>query len=62
MDHVVNVLVDTGLSKREYFAALAMQGLISNAPEGNLHNYAHGAPLAVAWADALIEELNKPQP
>ena len=47
-----------GLSKREYFASLAMQGLCANAeigtdPERTI------AWLAVRQADALIEALNK---
>lgn len=49
-----------GLTKREYFAAMAMQGLISNAPNGNLGNYTEGCELATKWADTLIIELNKP--
>lgn len=47
-----------GLTKREYFAALAMQGM-----------YAHGnwikeeiPPYAVRAADALIAELSKEKP
>ena len=40
-----------GLSKREYFAAMALQGLLA----ANRHN----VELAVYYADALINELNK---
>lgn len=47
-----------GLTKLEYFAGLAMQALITNAPEGNLGNSKEGAPLAVQWANSLIEALN----
>lgn len=51
--------VGRGLTKREYFAAMAMQGLIANSkttPElGRVEIVRH----AVAHADALIEELNK---
>lgn len=45
----------TGLTKREYFAAMAMQGLatLDGTPEGYIAKY------AVKHADALIEELNK---
>lgn len=43
------------LTKREYFAAIAMQGLISSN-QLPPHQY---ATLAVAQADKLIEELNK---
>lgn len=45
-----------GLTKREYFAALAMQSLCNNH-----HGYYPEvvAERAVLAADALIEELNK---
>lgn len=50
---------DPGLTKREYFAALAMQGMMANAthlqevePEEWLDN-------AVSIANALIEALNR---
>jgi len=46
-----------GITKREYFAAMALQGLlpteISNSIEEDVKN-------AVKLADLLIEELNKP--
>jgi len=44
-----------GLTKRELFAAMAMQGLLSN-PEVRYKNIAIDS---VEIADALIEELNK---
>lgn len=48
-----------GLTKREYFAALALQGLLSSAPvEANL-NVKGYAEASVKLSDALIEELNK---
>ena len=53
-----------GLSKREHFAGLAMQGFASG-PEYGRHGHRghHGAEdvagLAVAWADALLAELEK---
>lgn len=47
-----------GLTKHEYFAAMAMQGLIAN---GNLHAY-NCAAESVEFANALIEALNaKPE-
>lgn len=46
-----------GLTKREYFAAMAMQGLIMMNGEGHLHF--EGSEVAVKIADALINELNK---
>lgn len=45
-----------GLTKREYFAAMALQGLLAdgtNAFESEEIRY------AVAFADALIEALNR---
>lgn len=48
-----------GLTKREYFAAMAMQGLISNCYYGHpMTNEVH-AKEAVLLADKLIEALNK---
>jgi hypothetical protein len=57
----------SGLTKREYFAAMAMQGILAN-----LHTYEKGkysregvqvtpsaTLLAVDLSDALISELNK---
>lgn len=58
-----------GLTKREYFAAMAMQGILATTP----HDYSDGrynvnggylchesvAKDAVECADALIEALNK---
>lgn len=44
-----------GLTKREYFAGLAMQGLIIESVDG-LEDI---APLAVQHADALLAELEK---
>lgn len=45
-----------GLTKRELFAARAMQGLLTNA--GIVDCYDKIAGLAVNHADALIERLN----
>lgn len=47
-----------GLSKREYFAALAMQGL-RNSDLDNSQPYIGTARAAVKFADALIEALNE---
>lgn len=46
-----------GLTKREYFAAMAMQGILSNASRIKEEN--HWCKFAVIYADALIEALNK---
>lgn len=51
-----------GLTKREYFAAMAMQGLIaSTLPVTDLsEEMYHGIPImAVFTADKLIEALNR---
>lgn len=45
-----------GLTKREYFAAMAMQGLCAK-PTG-LDTFSDRAQRAVQSADALIEALN----
>lgn len=51
-----------GLTKREYFAALAMQGLLagSNWP-GVVIGPCQIADHAVEFADALLAELDKPK-
>ena len=46
-----------GLTKREYFAALAMQGLLSHP--GTQATVDHVAQYSVQMADALIAELSK---
>ncbi len=51
-----------GVSIRENFAALAMQGIVSNAQMIDTANWDWLAKASVAAADALIAELNKTQP
>ena len=46
------------LTKREYFAAMAMQGVLANSSLNT--SLADDGKIAVAAADALIAELNKP--
>jgi hypothetical protein len=47
---------EKGLSKREYFAAMAMQALVTR----DVHSIReHAAHQSVLYADALIKELNK---
>ena len=49
-----------GLTKREYFAAMAMQGILANNEEGNTQwDYAVIGKHSVLAADAFIEQLNK---
>jgi len=47
-----------GLTKREFFAAIAMQGIITNK-DGLDIKIEYIVESAVDAADALIEELNK---
>ena len=58
-----NQYLQVGLTKREYFAAMAMQGIASN--RGNSENAktdsAWIAEASVLLADALINALNKPE-
>ncbi len=47
---------EKGLSKREYFAAMAMQALVTRGVHSIKEN---AADQSVLYADALIEALNK---
>jgi hypothetical protein len=48
-----------GLTKREYFAALAMQGLIACQHDGFTGDEIAVVTRAVRYADALLAELDK---
>lgn len=48
-----------GLTKREYFAALAMQGMLAYGNEKESYDPMRVPDKAVEIADALIQELNK---
>lgn len=48
-----------GLTKRELFAAMAMQGLCANSIHGSHHSFENTAREAVQYADALLKELGK---
>jgi hypothetical protein len=48
-----------GLTKREYFAAMALQGLLANSFRSPTSYIESNAEYAVNYADALIAELNK---
>lgn len=58
-----------GLTKREYFAAMALSGYMSIHSNQGSHNMVGGkefdaktaAECAVAYADALLAELEKPR-
>jgi len=47
-----------GLTKREYFAAMAMQGICANSSLAERSSYNSFAEWSVQQADALIEALN----
>ena len=51
-----NIYKSNGLTKREYFAVMALQGMLAKYGSDYQVN---NAKEAVYWADALIEELNK---
>jgi hypothetical protein len=53
-----NYINYTGLTKREYFASMALQGIIANK-DGLDIKIERIVESAVDTADALIEELNK---
>jgi hypothetical protein len=48
-----------GLTKREYFAAMAMQGMLANSRDYGDKSYEDMAKSSVYVADSLINELNK---
>lgn len=50
-----------GLTKREYFAVMALQGLFANSITGDHHQPAKRVKLAVEAADDLLAELAKVQ-
>jgi hypothetical protein len=50
-----NMINERGLTKREYFAAMAMQALITNPPSVTKEERSKNA---VLYADALIKALN----
>lgn len=57
LDRVEGGLITKGLNKREYFAAMAMQGITaSNVHYGHFERMANDS---VDIADALINALNK---
>lgn len=50
-----------GLTKREYFAGLAMQGLIARTANMSMPDFGKVADYSAAMADALLAELEKEQ-
>ena len=51
-----NNYISNGLTKREYFAAMALQGLLADYESECIEDY---SKYAVKLADSLIEELSK---
>lgn len=69
--HLAGSLVSAGLTKREYFAAMAMQGLMTlgyvklhivgtDGENSGYTNLPIAAQMSVHMADALLAELEKP--
>lgn len=55
-----NSHVDVGLTKREYFAAMAMQAYLTGVINvGGNNDEVLITQMAVRYADALLKELNK---
>jgi hypothetical protein len=52
----MKTITELGLTKRELFAAMMMQGLMASDMDGLWPTFAHGA---VQAADALLAELAK---
>lgn len=55
---VDEIMPNTGLTKREYFAAMAMQGLCANSIPGEYHRPKELACEALEFADELIKQLD----
>ncbi|MFN5910699.1 MAG: hypothetical protein ACK45H_05120 [Bacteroidota bacterium] len=53
----LGVEIYTGLTKREHFAGIALQGLIIESKD--YYSYRELAEKAVGFADALLDELSK---
>lgn len=54
-------LIGQGLTKREFFAAMAMQGILYDCNLHPLKTFIHYTDIAVKIADQLIISLNKTQ-
>ena len=59
IDENTVVMGSPGLTKRELFAAMAMQGHCANP--NSIGTLAHFAMSSVKFADALLAELSKPE-
>jgi hypothetical protein len=56
-----NELLGSGLTKREYFATMAMQGILASDGRNGMLNFdaENISNWSVIQADSLIQELNK---
>jgi hypothetical protein len=52
-------MLQTGLTKREYFAGLAMQSYVNNLYSSGIRTLEDAAKRSVQMADALLAELEK---
>lgn len=48
-----------GLTKRQYYAAKALQGLLARVPDGNSQSYEMWAAMSFKYADTMIEAEEK---
>lgn len=59
-EHPADFIMVNGLTKREYFAAMAMQGLLANSHDAFIEkSFDILCEWSVSNADRLIDELNK---
>lgn len=61
MSQTPNGTQQLGLTKREYFTGIAMQGAVAGLIGKVALKWEEAAFMSVAFADALIAELNKEQ-
>ena len=57
--HVKDKPYCNGLTKREYFAALAMQGLVASGVDWTLFDHRDVSEQAVIIADKMLAELER---
>lgn len=49
----------SGMTQREYFAIMALNGLIASGWGGSISDVKHAVELSVQASDSLIQELKK---
>jgi hypothetical protein len=62
--HEEPIVVANGLTKREYYAGLAMQGMLANPLIDKMTRRDKNriVEVAIEHADELLNQLNQPQP